>query len=773
MPSERPPAPGPAGGPSFSSLGGLSAGSGGGSPDGTLEAARAVLGTLTAGRAALLQLAAAHLPFDRLMALHRDAAADLSYEDTAGAVIERRLALHLRALRPEAAGHVSALAASMPTVAPTPAVVPAARPVAPAPAARPVVAPVPLPVVPAPVPLPALPAVAVTPVAAAPSPAPAAVPPTPAVAPTSTPAIAPTLSQTDASGQRRSTERMARSLLLDRSGPPVAPRRQPADPVVDTLRDLAQAAARPTPGPVVTPAVLPSVAPVVVAPVVVAPVAPVTPPPSPAIQIPADPHAPAEETFTTTETTGELPDLGTTDFTPIEFTMDEVSRAAALPPAPEPRVAAPPPEPEPTSEPAPPAEFLPSLADLLASAPPAEPDATVVAVLTIAPASLLSNDLSDWAAGALGTAPAVERGAAAKSVPAIAPPAVASPTPVVRTSERPSFLAAPTEDGNAPVDPDGLHEHSVLDFGAPPEPAPEPAPGPRLLPPELAAPRAAGRFDEETISVKAADRASLPTLREPRVSGASAARLDVRAAGRGAAPRLAGAEEEIDLPADEEPNEDEGANEIRAHSGASNLSVSFESNVAVRTQRGAPRLTEDDPDDRTNPAADLPPPVRESVVPDDNHVQKLIVEANVLARRGDFHKAIQLYTDALDMRYNLVEAHIGRGRCHLELGDYSSAMSDFARAEDHAPDRPESHVAMGDLYFARKEYKRAIEFYDQAVEIDGSHAMARCRRGISHYYRKNYRQAHQDLQRALALDPEIPNIRKYVQMAQKKLEKGE
>ena len=80
---------------------------------------------------------------------------------------------------------------------------------------------------------------------------------------------------------------------------------------------------------------------------------------------------------------------------------------------------------------------------------------------------------------------------------------------------------------------------------------------------------------------------------------------------------------------------------------------------------------------------------------------------------------------------------------------------------------------MGDLYFARKEYKRAIEFYDQAVEIDGSHAMARCRRGISHYYRKNFRQACQDLQRALALDPEIPNIRKYVQMAQKKLEKGE
>ena len=80
---------------------------------------------------------------------------------------------------------------------------------------------------------------------------------------------------------------------------------------------------------------------------------------------------------------------------------------------------------------------------------------------------------------------------------------------------------------------------------------------------------------------------------------------------------------------------------------------------------------------------------------------------------------------------------------------------------------------MGDLYFARKEYKRAVEFYDQAVELDGAHAMARCRRGISHYYRKNFRQAFQDLQRANALDPEIPNIKKYVQMALKKMERGE
>ncbi len=184
---------------------------------------------------------------------------------------------------------------------------------------------------------------------------------------------------------------------------------------------------------------------------------------------------------------------------------------------------------------------------------------------------------------------------------------------------------------------------------------------------------------------------------------------------------------------------------------------------------GGPRLTEDEPSEVTQaPAA---PSIRPAG--DDGRIAQLLDDALVAAGKGDLHRAIQSFTDVLDLRHDRQDAYIGRGRCYLELGDYSSAMSDFQRAEDLQPDRPEAHVAMGDLYFARKEYRRAIEFYDQAVELDGSHAMARCRRGISHYYRKNYRQAFQDLQRAYSLDPEIPNIRKYVQMAVKKMERGD
>ena len=156
----------------------------------------------------------------------------------------------------------------------------------------------------------------------------------------------------------------------------------------------------------------------------------------------------------------------------------------------------------------------------------------------------------------------------------------------------------------------------------------------------------------------------------------------------------------------------------------------------------------------------------------DSRIAQLMADAVAAAGRGEFVGAIQSFTDLVDLRHDRSDAHLGRGRCYLELGDYSSAMSDFQRAEDLQPHGAEPHLAMGDLYFARKEFRRAIDFYDQAVAFDAGHAMARCRRGISHYYRKNYRQAFEDLQRAASLDPDIPNIRKYVQMAVKKMERG-
>ncbi|HNH49559.1 MAG TPA: tetratricopeptide repeat protein, partial [Myxococcota bacterium] len=208
----------------------------------------------------------------------------------------------------------------------------------------------------------------------------------------------------------------------------------------------------------------------------------------------------------------------------------------------------------------------------------------------------------------------------------------------------------------------------------------------------------------------------------------------------------------------------EGGDQDRSDDGTLKISLEPVSHGDIKV----PELTDDE---EGEPPELVPQPIAGPPPVDATQIKALLAEAKAAHERGDLHRAIQLLSDALEMDPDRADAYINRGHSHLDLGDYSSAMSDFQRAEDLEPKKAEPHFAMGNLYFNRKEYKRAIEFYDHALELDGSHAMARCRRGISHYYRKTYRQAVQDLQAAFRLDPEIPNIKKYVQMAMKKLDR--
>ena len=146
--------------------------------------------------------------------------------------------------------------------------------------------------------------------------------------------------------------------------------------------------------------------------------------------------------------------------------------------------------------------------------------------------------------------------------------------------------------------------------------------------------------------------------------------------------------------------------------------------------------------------------------------------ATAAEQRGNLRDAVVYYDDLLSHDPHNVTAHLGRGRCLVDLGDYGSAMSDFTRAEDIAPDSPEPLVEMGNLFFARKEYKRAITYYNHAIDLDSSHAMAFSRRGISYYHRRQYAEAHNDLREAAKRDDSIPGLQRYIQMASRKLNSG-
>ena len=133
-------------------------------------------------------------------------------------------------------------------------------------------------------------------------------------------------------------------------------------------------------------------------------------------------------------------------------------------------------------------------------------------------------------------------------------------------------------------------------------------------------------------------------------------------------------------------------------------------------------------------------------------------------RQGNIRAAVVHFSDVLDWDHEQIESRLARGRCRRDLGDTAGAMSDFLQSQAHAPHSPEPHVEMGDLFFARKDYSRAIAHYDDALELHPEHAMALCRRGISHHHTRRPSQAIEDLKQAARVDPNIPNISRYVRM---------
>lgn len=213
-------------------------------------------------------------------------------------------------------------------------------------------------------------------------------------------------------------------------------------------------------------------------------------------------------------------------------------------------------------------------------------------------------------------------------------------------------------------------------------------------------------------------------------------------------------EEPIELAAAEEDDEDYDS------VGGFALDVE-EEEYDEEEEEAVPQLTDDDVEDEQAVEGNADSNITAA------ELQAIRTKA-VEASQTSISDAVTYWSDYLDLAPEDLSAHVARGRLYLDLSDYSRAMSDFQRAESLEPDSPEPLVATGDLFFNRKDYARAIDYFNQALKIAPEHAMAYCRRGISHYYRKNYVDALDDLQKAEALNDEIPNIGTYVDMAKKK-----
>ena len=100
------------------------------------------------------------------------------------------------------------------------------------------------------------------------------------------------------------------------------------------------------------------------------------------------------------------------------------------------------------------------------------------------------------------------------------------------------------------------------------------------------------------------------------------------------------------------------------------------------------------------------------------------------------------------------------------LGEYDKAIQDYTFAIDRIPEYPQTYVDRGFAYYLKGEYDRAIQDHDTAIGLEGNNSAAYYGRGLAHSSQGDVTKARADLNKAI----ELGYDRDRVETALKKLD---
>lgn len=85
----------------------------------------------------------------------------------------------------------------------------------------------------------------------------------------------------------------------------------------------------------------------------------------------------------------------------------------------------------------------------------------------------------------------------------------------------------------------------------------------------------------------------------------------------------------------------------------------------------------------------------------DNSISDLVIKANEASTKGDYNKAIQLLTSALQKNYMYYNVWNFRGENYIKLKMYKEALADFERSVKVRPDRNVNKLAYEKIEFLK------------------------------------------------------------------------
>jgi tetratricopeptide (TPR) repeat protein len=99
------------------------------------------------------------------------------------------------------------------------------------------------------------------------------------------------------------------------------------------------------------------------------------------------------------------------------------------------------------------------------------------------------------------------------------------------------------------------------------------------------------------------------------------------------------------------------------------------------------------------------------------------------------------------------DAHSDRCREHYGKGDFVKAIDDCTKAIEINPQSAWAYYNRGNAWLAQGDTDRAIEDYFKAIRLDSNYAIAYNSRGVAFYSKGKYEQSVKDFLKALEINP--------------------
>ena len=128
-------------------------------------------------------------------------------------------------------------------------------------------------------------------------------------------------------------------------------------------------------------------------------------------------------------------------------------------------------------------------------------------------------------------------------------------------------------------------------------------------------------------------------------------------------------------------------------------------------------------------------------------------EGNRCRDAGDYKRAAEFFTEAIELNPDNVMAWNGRAWTYAERKQYKQAIADFDKAIDLDSNSELSYFGRGWVHYRLREYAAAIKEYNKVIEINPNNSRAWNDRGAAKSWLGNMTAAVDDYSRAIELKP--------------------